>query len=126
MMNSYLHRRAFKIGWMQDKSIKKSKIAPLIGASLIIPAMIFYLENINNVRPVAKTANRLLESTGQDFFIPVDLGIVATLGVLGATFALGSRWLSNVPYAIWSIPKKVKSLPMSIKKTCSDISRCYK
>jgi hypothetical protein len=115
MMNSYLHRRAFKISWIQNNRIKKSKIISLIGAALILPAMVFYLENVNNVRPVAKNANRLLESTGENVFIPVDLGIVSTLVVLGATFALGARLLSNLPYAIWSIPKKVKDLPLSIK-----------
>jgi hypothetical protein len=126
MMNSYLHRRAFKINWMQNNRIKKSKIISLVGAALILPAMVFYLENVNNVRPVAKNANRLLETTGESIFIPVDLGIVSTLVVLGATFALGARLLSNLPYAIWSIPKKVRGLPISIKKTCTDISRSCK
>ncbi len=106
LVKSKLHRRAFKQGL-----IKKSKIIPAIGALLIFPAMVFYLENVNNVRPVAKTANRLLESTGQDSFLPVDLGVASTIGVLGATFFLGFRLLSNLPYAIYSTPEKIKAIP---------------
>jgi hypothetical protein len=116
LATSKLHQRAFKQGLM-----KKSKIIPAIGAALIFPAMVFYLDNVNNVRPVAKTANRLLESTGQDSFLPVDLGVAATIGVLGATFFLGFRLLSNLPNAIWSTPGKIKSMPQDARRFKSKI-----
>lgn len=101
-----IYRNAYK-----KALFKTSKIIPVIGAALIFPAMICYLDNVNDVRPIAKTANALLEAKGKSTFLPVDLGVITTIGVLGATFFLGARLLSNLPNAVFSAPGKIMRLP---------------